>query len=133
MAGRPTQYQKLSLRVAADLADFKRKMGQMRGHMQKVSKSTSILSKGFTQLAGVMGGLFAVNQIKSFIQETIKLADIQLKAEAQLRTALGDNVVAFDRLTKQARELQKITLFGKDYSAGSRLGSSKRNAVIRCR
>jgi hypothetical protein len=114
MAGRPTQYQKLSLRVAADLADFKRKMGQMRGHMQKVSKSTSILSKGFTQLAGVMGGLFAVNQIKSFIQETVRLADVQLKAEAQLKTALGGNIKAFDMLAKQARDLQKITLFGDE-------------------
>jgi hypothetical protein len=49
-----------------------------------------------------------------FAAVSIKAFDQQAKAEAGLRTALGQNEAAFKSLTEQAKELQKVTLFGDE-------------------
>jgi hypothetical protein len=52
--------------------------------------------------------------ILAFGAASVKAFDDQVKAETKLRTSLKGNEEAFARLAKQARELQKETLFGDE-------------------
>jgi hypothetical protein len=52
--------------------------------------------------------------IVAFGAASVKAFDDQVKAETKLRTSLKGNEEAFARLTAQARELQKETLFGDE-------------------
>jgi len=52
--------------------------------------------------------------IVAFGAASVKAFDDQVKAETKLRTALGDNAEAYSRLVNQAKELQKVTLFGDE-------------------
>ncbi len=52
--------------------------------------------------------------IIAFGAASVKAFDDQVKAETKLRTSLKGNEEAFARLAKQARELQKETLFGDE-------------------
>ena len=52
--------------------------------------------------------------IIAFGAASVKAFDDQVKAETKLRTALGDNAEAYSRLVNQAKELQKVTLFGDE-------------------
>jgi hypothetical protein len=52
--------------------------------------------------------------LTAFAAASIKAFDTQAKAEAKLMTALKGNEKAFKSLTKQAQELQKVTIFGDE-------------------
>ena len=52
--------------------------------------------------------------IVAFGAASVKAFDDQVKAETKLRTALGGNAEAYSRLVNQAKELQKVTLFGDE-------------------
>jgi hypothetical protein len=52
--------------------------------------------------------------ILAFGAASVKAFDEQIKAETSLRTALGNNAEAFANLAEQARELQKVTIFGDE-------------------
>lgn len=65
-----------------------------------------------------MGIAFVAMRAKSFVTESVKLYDIQKKAEAQLQATLESTGFTagktFNELTKQASALQKKTLFGDE-------------------
>jgi len=50
----------------------------------------------------------------AFGAASVKAFDDQVKAETKLRTALGGNAEAYSKLVNQAKELQKVTLFGDE-------------------
>ena len=52
--------------------------------------------------------------ILAFGAASVKAFDEQIKAETSLRTALGNNAEAFANLAEQAKELQKVTIFGDE-------------------
>lgn len=74
-----------------------------------------------------LGTVYAAAQVKRFVSESVKLYDVQAKAEAQLRASLEATGYAagrsFAQLTKSASGAQMNTLFGdeKIIQAQSRL------------
>ena len=103
-------------------------MEKVAGLLFKISADTQALRQGMTRaqqqtqkmkssmkaLGGVMLATFSVTMIKSFITESVKLYDIQAKAEAKLLTAFKGRTDIQQRLITQAGELQKLTLFGDE-------------------
>lgn len=81
---------------------------------KQVKKTTSSMSSSFKKLGGVIAAAFATQQIANFIKESVKLADIQLKAEAQLLKGLKGRQDIQKRLIQQAKQLQSTTTFGDE-------------------
>lgn len=98
---------RLALEIGANTKDFNRKLSGMQ-------KSIGGFSKFAKVAGGAIAGLFAVGAIKNFVQESVRLADVQLKAEAQLKNALKGNIAAYDQLVKVAQDRQKVTLYGDE-------------------
>jgi hypothetical protein len=65
-------------------------------------------------VAGIIGGMFAGQQMFAFGKSAVEAADQQARAEAQLLTALNGRRDVQQMLIAQADELQKTTLFGDE-------------------
>jgi hypothetical protein len=83
-----------------------------------IKKSTSKMNNSFGKLGAGILAAFSVRAIKNFAEETIKAANVQIQAEAQVQQALkstrqiaGKN---FKELKDLATDLQKTTLFGDE-------------------
>jgi len=87
---------------------------QFQSKMDSVNKKLGGIGKGMKMLGGLMAGAFAISKVSAFISETTKLADVQLKAEASLKTALKGNEQAYATLIAQAQKRQQLTLFGDE-------------------
>jgi len=87
---------------------------QFRNKMNDAQKRTNEFTKSIQKMGTALAAAFAVNAVKNFLQESLRLADVQQKAEASLLTALRGREDAQQRLIKQAQELQKTTLFGDE-------------------
>lgn len=112
-------------KITGESRKFKQTAGQTfdsaRKKNQQFNKSLrsneQAFSKGINQvkqLAGALGVAFSVAQIKSFADESIRLFDVQAKAEQQLLVALDNRQALQQRLIEQARELQGQTTFGDE-------------------
>ncbi len=97
---------RLNVLVGAKIQGLEKGLKKAQRSMRKFSRSTEKLGRSFTRSLTLPLAGFAAMSIKAF--------DTQAKAEAALNTALGDNEQAFKSLTEQAKELQKITLFGDE-------------------
>lgn len=97
----------LSVRIGADTAGFTKGLKTAKGNM-------NILKQGASQLGVAMAAALSISAIKSFIAKSTELYDIQQKSEAKLLKALGDRQDSYDRLTRQASNLQSKTLFGDE-------------------
>jgi hypothetical protein len=82
--------------------------------MSRFQKNTSAGVGSLKNFAAAAGVAFSVGAIVSFTKESMRLYDVQAKAEGQLLTALKGRQGTQQRLIKQAQELQKITLFGDE-------------------
>jgi hypothetical protein len=80
----------------------------------KVEKTTNALSNTMKKLGAAVGIAFSLNAIKNFMVQSVKLYDIQEKAEAKLLQALNGRVSTQKALLTQASALQRITLFGDE-------------------
>ena len=73
---------------------------------------------GLNKVLGAVGIGLGLNQIKSFLTESVNLSRIQEKAVAQVQAGLlsTNNAVGFslDELKKKASEFQRSTLFGDE-------------------
>ncbi len=94
---------------------------QLNRNLDKQQKELGQSTKAVNKLSSSMGGIvkiaaaaFSINLIKNFASELIRLSDVQAKSEAKLLTALKGREAVANRLMAQARELQKITLFGDE-------------------
>jgi len=97
---------RLNVLVGAKIQGLEKGLKKAQRSMRKFSRSTEKLGKSFSRSLTLPLAGFAAMSIKAF--------DTQAKAEAALNTALGDNEQAFKSLTEQAKELQKVTLFGDE-------------------
>jgi len=100
----------------ANNKDLNRKIEQSGNKMQQLSAKVKTLFVGFA-------ALFSVRLITKFIGESVKLYDVQAKAEKSLLIALKGRKDIQQSLIEQAGELQKKTLYGDEESikAASRL------------
>lgn len=97
----------LIVRLLGDTSDLKKDLNKATGTMAKFKKQAM-------QVGTALAGALAIGQIKSFAQESLKLYDIQAKAETKLLTALKGRTDVQHRLIQQAQTLQKSTLFGDE-------------------
>ncbi len=97
---------KATVKLGADISEFTSKM-------QKASRSFKKMGKNI-QRAGKTMSMSLTAPLTAFAAASIKAFDTQAKAEAKLMTALKGNEKAFKSLTAQARELQKVTIFGDE-------------------
>lgn len=86
---------------------------QFQSNLKKATKSmakfgNNMKSLGRTISTGVTLPIVALGVA------SVKAFDDQIKAETLLRTSLKGNAEAYKNLTEQARELQKVTIFGDE-------------------
>ena len=94
------------------------KQKQLNVQVDKSKKGFSGLVSGADKLIGTLGTLAAVSFFKDLASESLKLFDIQKKAEAGVINTLNSTGQAagrtFEQLSKQASALQNVTLFGDE-------------------
>jgi len=82
--------------------------------INKTTKATGGFENALKKVSIAVAGAFAVSKVIEFAKESVKAADVQLQAEAKLRTALQGREDMFARLTVKASELQKVTTIGDE-------------------
>jgi hypothetical protein len=97
---------KATIKLGADIGEFTSKMRKASSSFKKMGKNI--------QKAGKTMSMSLTAPLTAFAAASIKAFDQQAKAEAKLMTALKGNEKAFKSLTKQAQELQKVTIFGDE-------------------
>jgi len=97
---------RLNVLVGAKIQGLQRGLKSAKRSLRKFERNTAQMGRSLTQGLTVPMLGFAAVSIRAF--------DQQAKAEAGLRTALGQNEAAFKSLTDQAKELQKVTLYGDE-------------------
>ncbi len=97
---------RLNVLVGAKIQGLTQGLKKAKRSLRKFERNTAAMGSTLTTSLTVPMLGFAAASIKAF--------DQQAKAEASLRTALGENKVAFKNLTEQAREFQKVSLFGDE-------------------
>jgi hypothetical protein len=95
-----------TVKLGVDLSQFNTGLKKAQKSLRKVGKSMQNVGKGMSV------GLTA--PLTAFAAASVKAFDTQAKAEAKLMTALKGNEEAYKSLTAQARELQKVTIFGDE-------------------
>ncbi len=93
---------KLSLNDKQFQSNLKKSMRSMKKFGNNMKSLGRTISTGLTL------------PILAFGAASVKAFDEQIKAETSLRTALGNNAEAFANLAEQAKELQKVTIFGDE-------------------
>lgn len=101
MATGPTQYQKLSLQVTADLKDLKRKMGDMRREVRGFNKGAQDFRRSLINIGGALGVAFGVREIARFGLEAVKLAGQMEGVEAAFKRIGGEAI--FEDLRKATK------------------------------
>ncbi len=96
----------VNIKLGANIKDFESKMRKAQKSFKRTSRNLKKIGKAMTISLTLPLAAFAAASVKAF--------DTQAKAEASLRTALGENENAFKSLIEQAKELQEITLFGDE-------------------
>ena len=112
------EIQRILIKYEADIKELRKDLDGTKKQLRSVEKagkdSSRSLVNSFKSVGAAILAAFSVQVIKSFAVESAKLADIQLKAEAQLLTALKGRRDAQQELIKQAGELQRRTTFGDE-------------------
>lgn len=96
----------VNVKLGANITDFQSKMKLASKGFKKTAAALKKTGKALTMSLTAPMLAFAGASVKAF--------DTQAKAEAKLNTALKGNQKAFKSLTAQARELQKVTIFGDE-------------------
>jgi len=97
---------KATVKLGADISEFQTKMRKASKSFKRMGKSMQRVGRSMSMSLTLPLAAFAAASVKAF--------DVQAKAEAKLLTGLKGNIEAFKSLKEQARELQKITLFGDE-------------------
>lgn len=112
------EVQRILIKYEADIKALRKDLDgtkkQLRSVEKQASSSGKAITNSFKAIGTAVAAAFSVQLIKQFISESAKLADTQLKAEAQLLTALKGRKDAQQELIKQAADLQKVTTFGDE-------------------
>jgi len=109
------------IEATKELTGVKNRMSEIRQQTSNVSGGLNSLRVGTVAAIGAIG--LAFSKVSQLFSETIRLYDVQAKADAQLQAALkSTGEVAgrtFEQLSKQADDLQKKTLFGDEATQGA--------------
>jgi len=97
----------IRVNINADNKKLKKGLKDSQRHINNFGKSVK-------KIGGIIAAAFAVQKITKFASETMKLYDVQAKAEQSLLVALKGRKSAQQNLIRQAQELQKVTLFGDE-------------------
>jgi len=82
--------------------------------LKQTEKQTGVLGDALKKLSVAVAAAFATKKIIDFAKASVEAANVQLQAEAKLRQALQGREDMFQRLTKRASELQKVTVIGDE-------------------
>lgn len=82
--------------------------------LKKANSQVSAFQKSVQRIGGMIAGAFAVSRIFRFAGSVGKAYDVQAKSERELLVALKGREDVQQRLIRQAKELQKTTLFGDE-------------------
>ena len=96
----------VNIKLGANITDFQSKMRKAQKSFKRTAGNLKKIGKSMSMSLTLPLTAFAAASVKAF--------DTQAKAEAKLSTALKGNKTAFKELTAQARELQKVTIFGDE-------------------
>jgi len=96
----------VNIKLGANITDFQSKMRKAQKSFKRTAGNLKKIGKSMSMSLTLPLTAFAAASVKAF--------DTQAKAEAKLSTALKGNKTAFKELTTQARELQKVTIFGDE-------------------
>lgn len=96
------------------IAETQGRIRNLKGDYQNLNKSNNILLKQFKAIGAAALAAFSVRAIVNFAKESVKLYDIQIRAEAELLRALDGRRRVQERLITQAKERQRVTLFGDE-------------------
>ena len=96
----------LSIKILLNDKQFMSSLRKTSSFMKKWGRNLQKTGQNLTRNLTLPVVAFGAASVKAF--------DDQVKAETKLRTSLKGNEEAFARLAKQARELQKETLFGDE-------------------
>ena len=94
------------VKIGANISDFSSKMQNVQRTLSRTSKQMKNIGKSMSMSVTAPLAGFAALSVKAFSE--------QAEAEQKLLTALKGNEKAFASLTAQAKELQKVTLFGDE-------------------
>lgn len=97
---------------------FNKEIKITQEELKRLKNLTDTQNKSFFKLNSIIGkigagivGAFAIVKITRFIKESVRLFDVQAKAEQRLLTALDGQRDIQSELIKQAKDLQAITIF----------------------
>jgi len=96
----------LSIKILLNDKQFMSSLRKTSSFMKKWGRNLQKTGQNLTRNLTLPVVAFGAASVKAF--------DDQVKAETKLRTALGGNAEAYSRLVNQAKELQKVTLFGDE-------------------
>ncbi len=86
------EVQSILIKYEADIKALRKDLDQTKAKLKEVDKeaekSSQALTNAFKKVGIAIAAAFSVQVIKAFTSQSAKLADQQLKAEAQLLTAL---------------------------------------------
>ena len=100
---------------AADLyVEVGAKTDKLKRGLKQGSNEVNKFGQTVKRVGGIIAAAFSVRVITNFISSIVKAHDIQAQAENQLLVALKGRKSAQEGLIKQAKELQKITIFGDE-------------------
>jgi len=90
----------------------KKAFSGLQKELKDTEKPINGLLGSIKAIGGAIAAAFTVREVIQFSEESVKLADIQLRAEAQLLKGLQGREDIQQRLITSAAELQKRTIFG---------------------
>jgi hypothetical protein len=86
---------------------------QFQSALRKATRSMTKFGKSMQRTGQTLSKSLTL-PVLAFGAASVKAFDEQIKAETKLRTALKGDERAFENLTKQATEFQKVSLFGDE-------------------
>lgn len=117
-----------ALKIRQTFATSEKELRNVNKQLEDANKKMKRLNEVGTSQGGIVGKLnsafgtlgktiiaaFAIQRVVSFGKESLSLYKIQLKAEQELLRAVRGREDVQNRLLFQARQLQKVTLFGDE-------------------
>jgi len=116
------------IKVKATLDDqispkVKKMSDKVKGNLNDIEKGSNKLTGSFKKLGGAIGAGLAVRALVQFGAESIKLARVQIEAEAKLEQTIkatgGAAGLTATQLKGMASQLQSVTTFGDEAVIGA--------------
>jgi hypothetical protein len=101
----------LKVKIGAETSQFKKSLGTAEKEVAGFKKK---LTSQFAGLGAAAAAALSVGALINLGRKAAQAADVELKAETKLLTALKGRQEVTDNLIRQAGELQKKTLYGDE-------------------